>query len=64
MHKDCFAQRIKIARRVKIARLSVLYGGSKLHGDNIAQNTTNLKCLRKNFQECLFTIKKIILKID
>ena len=52
MHEDYFAQ------RVKIARLSVLHGGSKLHGYNFARNTTNLKYLSKNFKECLFTIKK------
>ena len=51
MQKNFFAQ------RVKIARLSVLHGESKLHGDNFAQNTTNLKYLSKNFEECLFTIK-------
>ena len=38
MHEDYFAQ------RVKIARLSVL------HGDNCAQNNTNLKQLSKNFK--------------
>ena len=58
MHKDYFAQ------RVKIARLSVLHEWSKLHGDNFAQNTTNLKYLSKNFKKCLFTLKKVILKID
>ena len=52
MHKDYFAQ------RVKIARLSVLHGGSILHGDNFVQNNTNLKQLSKNLKECILIIKK------
>ena len=56
MHKEYFAQ------RVKFARLSVLHGGSILHGENFAQNNTNLKQLSKNFKERLFTIKKYNIK--
>ena len=51
IHKDYFAQRVKIA------------GLSVLHGDNFAQNNTNLKWLSKNCKECLFTIKKNNIKI-
>ena len=58
MHKEYFAQRVKIARR------SILHGGSNLYGDNFARNTTHLKYLSNNFKECLLIIKKIIFKID
>ena len=48
MHEDFFAQ------RVKIARLSVL------HGDNYAQNTTNVKYLSTLF---LRLFSRIIFKL-
>ena len=75
MHECTKLLEDKIARRQKCTRAqnctkglkctkTILHGGSKLHGDNFKQNTTNLKYLSKNFKECLFTIRKIILKID
>ena len=39
-----------------------LHEGTKMHGDNFAQNNTNLKYLNKNVKECLFTIKKNCIK--
>ena len=51
LHKDYFAT------RVKLARLSVL------HGDNFAQNNTNLKQLNENCKECMFIYYKKVYKI-
>ena len=59
---------VSFARRIKFERLSVLHRGSILHdcqnGDKFPQYNTNLKELSKNSKECLFTIKRILLKID
>ena len=41
---------------------TILHRESILHGDNFAQIYSNLKYLSKNCKECLFIIRKNVIK--